>query len=83
MNQSNTKDFTLLEEDNLIVRKADLDDIEHLQSLIESQEELVRDGLNQLYDYPKLLSLFEKSYLSITILKQSQIIGCVIFNDFP
>jgi len=43
----------------------------------------VRDGLNLLYDYPKLLSMFEKSYLSISILHANQLLGCVVFNDFP
>jgi hypothetical protein len=66
------------------VSKSELDDIERLQSLIESQSEEVREGLNQLYDYPNLLSLFEKSYLCISIVQSpNQIIGCVVFNDYP
>ncbi len=41
-------------------------------------------GLDLLYDYPKLLSLFEKSYHSVSILDENdEIIGCAVFNDFP
>lgn len=53
MSVNNTREFNLFDEDNLIIRKvifnkiqSELDDIEKLQNLINSQTEEVREGLN-------------------------------------
>lgn len=43
--------------DDFFVRKADLDDIEALNKLINEEN---RADLNSLFDYPKLISLFER-----------------------
>lgn len=69
------------EELQVLVRKSDLDDVDEILKVISSSE---REANDLLYDYPNLLNLFERSYLSVTILNQQQkIIGCAIFNDFP
>jgi hypothetical protein len=52
----------------ILVRKADLDDIEELMKLMSPQDE---ENLDLLFDYPKLLTLFERSFLSVTILDQN------------
>ena len=58
--------------------------MDQIQLLIDNSSKEKQGGLNLLYDYPKLLSLFEKSYHSVTILDENEeIIGCAVFNDFP
>ncbi|EAR95092.1 hypothetical protein TTHERM_00641200 (macronuclear) [Tetrahymena thermophila SB210] len=69
------------EEFQVLVRKSDLDDVDEVLKIIAQHE---REANDLLYDYPNLLSLFEKNYLSVTILnQQQQIIGAAVFNDFP
>ena len=37
-----------------------------------------------LFDYPKILTIVERSYFSVTILDNNQkIVGCAVFNDYP
>jgi hypothetical protein len=65
----------------VLIRKSDLDDIEELEKLITPT---TRSAIDSLYNYPKLITLFEKCLLSVTIMDANQkIIGCAIFNDFP
>jgi hypothetical protein len=65
----------------VLVRKADLDDCDDLNVLLEEEGE---EAMKLLYFYPKLLPLFEHSYLSVTVLdQQSNIVGCAVFNDSP
>lgn len=69
--------------DSYIFRKSDLDDCHEIIKILESSSK-VKDGIDELYNYPKILSLLEKSYLSITILdNNAKIVGCAVFNDFP
>ncbi len=42
---------------DFFVRKADLDDVETLNRLISEENKL---DLNALFDYPKLITLFER-----------------------
>ena len=70
----------VFEVDSYLIRKSELDDCEILNQLIEPHLE----GLNSLFDYAKLLSLIERSFISITVLdNKGNLIGCAIFNDFP
>lgn len=52
----------------VLVRKSDLDDVEEIMKVLATQE---REANDLLYDYPNLLNLFERSYLSVTILNQN------------
>ena len=67
-NQSNFQGPPVFKIDNFTLRKSDLDDCDALMQII-TEDEL--DGLNSLYDYPKLISLYEQHYLSITILDEN------------
>lgn len=43
-----------------------------------------KEAQDLLYDYPKLVKMFENSYISVTVLNsEEQIIGCFVFNDYP
>ena len=66
---------------DFFVRQADLDDTEALQKLV---TEGARNELDQLFDYPKMVTLFEKSFLSLTVLTADhRIIGAACFDDCP
>ena len=55
--------------------------MDRLNKLILNEE---ADKLNLLYAYPNLLRLFEKSFISITILDRTHtVIGAACFNDSP
>ncbi len=61
------------------VRKADLDDIEALNRLITEEN---KAELDLLYDYPKLVTLFERSFVSLVVLNAEQrVIGAACFDD--
>ncbi|CAK81172.1 unnamed protein product (macronuclear) [Paramecium tetraurelia] len=65
----------------LQIRKADLDDYDEIVQLMQEEGE---EDLQQLYAYPKILTLFERSYLSVTVLdSQNNIIGNAVFDDCP
>ncbi|CAK76388.1 unnamed protein product, partial (macronuclear) [Paramecium tetraurelia] len=65
----------------LQIRKADLDDYDEIMQLMQEEGE---EDLQQLYAYPKILTLFERSYLSVTVLdSQNNIIGGAVFDDCP
>jgi hypothetical protein len=51
----------------VLVRKSDLDDYDDIALLVEEEAE---DAMKLLYAYPKLLTLFERSFLSVTVLDQ-------------
>ncbi len=64
---------------DFFVRRSDLDDIEPINKLISEENKL---ELDVLYDYPKLVALFEKSFISLTVLNsQHRIIGAACFDD--
>lgn len=49
----------------MLVRRSDLDDAEEIMKLMTAESKEAQD---LLYDYPKLVKLFEQSYLSTTVL---------------
>jgi hypothetical protein len=61
------------------VRRADLDDIEALNRLITEEN---KSELDLLYDYPKLVSLLERSFVSLVVLNsEQQVVGAACFDD--
>ena len=61
------------------MRKSDLDDIETLNKFITEDN---YNDLNQLFAHPKLTTLFERSFISLTILNNNhEIIGAACFDD--
>ncbi|KAM3135741.1 hypothetical protein pb186bvf_012138 [Paramecium bursaria] len=65
------------------IRKSDLDDYEELNNLLADDQESL-EKMNILFSFPKILTLFERSYLSVTVLNQhNEILGCAIFDDCP
>lgn len=48
-----------------MVRASDLDDIEELYRLMTNE---AKEAFDILYDYPKLVTLFDRSVLSVTML---------------
>jgi hypothetical protein len=64
---------------DFFVRKADLDDIEALNRLTTEEN---KAELDLLYDYPKLVSLFERSFVSLVVLNGEQrVVGAACFDD--
>ena len=67
--------------DNIKIRRADGDDSEFLDQIIDPN---THDILDVLYNYPKTLKLIETSYLSVTIIDTDfRVIGLAIFEDKP
>jgi len=74
------------EADSFTIRVTELDDSDLLLRFLETSPEAKSQetSLNLLYNYPNLLALIEKSFLSITILDSNNLVkGLAIFNDFP
>lgn len=64
------------------IRKADLDDYDEITQLL--NEEGDDEDVQLLYAHPKMLTLIERSFLSISVLdSQNNIIGCAVFDDCP
>lgn len=64
---------------DFFVRRADLDDVEALNRLITEDN---RAELDLLYDYPKLVSLIERSFVSLVVLDADQrVVGAACFDD--
>lgn len=71
----------LIEVDNLIIRRSELEDLETLNALRSQEEDTVID---LLYNHPKLETILETSYLSITVLDpEENIVGCIAFEAYP
>ena len=54
MDQSKTSENSDFE---VYIRRADLDDVEPINALIDSE---AKNNIDQLYDFPNVLNLFEK-----------------------
>ncbi len=64
---------------DFFVRRADLDDTEALNSLITEEN---KAELDLLFDYPKLVTLFERSFASLVVLSSDhKVIGAACFDD--
>ena len=65
--------------EDVILRRSDPDDFEHIINLVEFD-----DIYNRFYSFPKILKLIETSYLSITVLNQDgSVIAFATFEDYP
>lgn len=85
-NPNSTSPHDPYETDSFIIRATELDDCDSFISHLEQKPNYKsqESSLNLIYNYPNLVSLVEKSYLSITILDtNAKIVGIAIFNDFP
>ena len=74
------------ETDSFIIRKTELDDCDVFLELLSKNPSYKPQevSLNLLYNYPNLVSLIERSYLSISIADSlGSVKGIAIFNDFP
>ena len=84
--QSQVAPFQEFETTSFIIRTTELDDCDRFITRLEATTgyKTQENSLNLLYNYPNLISLVEKSYLSISILDaQGEIVGISVFNDFP
>ena len=76
----------IFESDSFTIRMTELDDADHLLKCLEAspQSKSQETSLNLLYNYPNLIALIERSFLSITILdSENHVKGLAIFNDCP